>query len=106
MLALAIAAQQLHPVARRHPKIVELFRRIDRKKLRSGTPLDLQRQIANDVAREDRCRPLVRKALDHARTYRNTVRSVNGIVPRGGTLGWPGDEDSNLDRRSQSPITA
>lgn len=86
VLASTIAVQRLQTVAGRHAQIVEPLRGIDRQKLRASTPLNLQRQTANGVACEDRCGALVRKALNHDRTYRDAVRRVNGFVPRLGTL--------------------
>ena len=85
VLALAVAVQSLQTVAGRHAQIVESLRGIDRQKLRAGAPLNLQRQTAHSVACEDRCGALVREALDHDRAYRETVRRVNGFVPRLGT---------------------
>lgn len=85
VLAPTIAVQRLQTVARRHTQVVESLRGIDRQKLRTGAPLHLQRQTPHGVAYEDRCSALVRETLDHDQTYRETVRRVNGFVPRLGT---------------------
>ena len=42
-LTLAVAVQNLQTIAGRHTQIVELFRRVDRKQLRTSAPLNLRR---------------------------------------------------------------
>jgi len=65
VLTLAVAVQHFQTVSGRYAQIVELLGCVDRKKLRTGAPLNLRRQIADRVSREDRRRASITKALDH-----------------------------------------
>ena len=47
---LAVTAQRLQTIARRHTQIVELLGRVDGQQLGAGAPLNLRREIADGVA--------------------------------------------------------
>ena len=64
-LTFAVAVQSLQTITGRHTQIVELLRRVNRKQLRAGPPLNLRRQIADGVPSKDRCCAFVAKAFDH-----------------------------------------
>ena len=65
-LTLAVAVQNLQTIAGRHTQIVELFRRVDRKQLRTIAPLNLRRQIADCVTSKDCCCPFIAKAFERS----------------------------------------
>jgi len=75
VLSAPIAAQRFKAVSRRSPQIIELFGRVDGQKLGSRPPLNLVRDILDQIAGKQCCRSLVGKAFDHDRgAYRKSVR--------------------------------
>jgi len=86
VLALAVARQGFQPVARRLAQVVKSLGGVDRQELGSGSLLNLRRQPANGIARKDRSGAFVAERLDHAGTYRTTLRNVNRNVPQGSTV--------------------
>lgn len=86
VLALAVARQGLQPIARRLAQVVKSLGGVDRQELGSGSLLNLRRQSANAKTSEDRGGALVAKRLDHAGTYRVTLRNVNRNVLQEATV--------------------
>jgi hypothetical protein len=62
---LPFRVQRLQLIAGRDTQIIQSLGRVDGKQLGEGPLLDLQRQLANGVATEDRRRAFVDEALDH-----------------------------------------
>jgi hypothetical protein len=75
MLTASITVQGLKAVARRGSKVINLDCRVDGKKFRSRTALNLVGNAPDRITSEERNRALVGEALDHDdAAYRITVR--------------------------------
>lgn len=65
VLALAVAAECLEAIARRHRERVQSRRRVNQEQFDVAAALNVQGQAANELAPEHRRRRLVGEALDH-----------------------------------------
>jgi hypothetical protein len=65
VLPLSIAAKFLQPIARRHPQVVERFRRVDGDELTKHDAAEISREPPDRLSREQPFGIAIAEGLDH-----------------------------------------
>src|SRR5258708_38043126 len=82
MLRGSAAFEFFQPIARNPPKFVQIFRRVDRKKLLQGTPLHIAWQPTAATPDKQVSRFARPEGLDHAPSVTKIVTKCNADVTR------------------------
>src|SRR6266567_2461109 len=82
MLRGSVAFEFFQPIARNPPKFVQIFRRVDRKKLLQGTPLHIAWQPTAGTPDKQVRRFTRSEGLDHPLSVTKIVTKCNGRVTR------------------------